>query len=188
MPRPVTVPIVLLLAGLAAVAPAIAGGDRVEQKRSAIDEMAVSTLERLFHQNPETGELYDASVAYAVFDNVKVAVLLSGGGGVGVAVDRESRVRTYMKMGTAGIGLGLGGQSYQVVFFFETEEAYRRFVDKGWQADAAANAAAGSRGFNRDNPFTEGVAVFQLTNKGLLAQADISGTKYWRARKLNRGR
>ena len=34
--------------------------------------------------------------------------------------------------------------------------------------------------------FTGGLAVFQLTNKGLMAQADISGTKYWKAKKLNR--
>ena len=183
--------IVSILAVLAAAfgtAPAAAAGKRVEQKREAIDEMSISTLERLFQESPETGELYDACYGYAVFDNVKVAVLVSGGAGVGVAVNRQDRIRTYMKMGTAGIGLGLGGQSYQVVFFFEDEEAYRRFVVRGWQANIAANAAVGSRGFNRDNPFTDGIAVFQLTNKGLLAQADLSGTKYWKARKLNGGR
>jgi hypothetical protein len=29
------------------------------------------------------------------------------------------------------------------------------------------------------------VAVYQLTNKGLMAHVDISGTKYWKSRKLN---
>jgi hypothetical protein len=30
------------------------------------------------------------------------------------------------------------------------------------------------------------VAIFQLTHKGLMAQADVSGTKYWKHKKLNR--
>ena len=105
---------------------------------------------------------------------------------LGVAVDRVNGAKTYMKMGTAGIGLGAGGQSYQVVFLFESDAAFRRFVAKGWQADAAANAAAGTNGANVDASFSHGLAVFQLTNKGLMANADISGTKYWKNKKLNR--
>jgi len=103
-----------------------------------------------------------------------------------VAVNSATGQRTYMKMGTGGIGLGLGGQSYQIVFFFETQQAFDRFVTKGWQADASANAAAGTKGANETASFSNGVAVFQLTNKGLMAQADVSGTKYWKHKKLNR--
>jgi len=160
--------------------------NRRETKRDAIYAMAVDTLERLFREDPAAGDVYDKAIGWAVFDNLKVAVLVSGGGGVGVAVDRETHERTYMKMGSAGIGFGLGGQSYQVVFFFETEEAFQRFLEKGWSADVAANAVAGGTGINRNTPFADGIAVYQLTNKGLLAQADVSGTKYWRSRKLNR--
>jgi lipid-binding SYLF domain-containing protein len=186
----------LLRAALAAVilvlftVPAAPAGkkdiDEVEVKRQSIDAMALETLETLFAEKPDTRTLYDKAAGYAVFDNFKVALLLSGGGGVGVAVDKSSGARTYMKMGTGGVGLGLGGQSYQVVFFFESAERFHKFVEKGWQADAAANAAAGTIGKNAVSSFTDGLAVFQLTNKGLMAQADVSGTKYWKAKKLNR--
>ena len=158
--------------------------EKVELKRVSIDTMAIGTLERLFAESPQAGKDYDNSVAYAVFDNFKVAVILSGGGGVGVAVDKTTGDRTYMKMGTGGIGLGLGGQSYQVVFMFRTERAYQRFVTKGWQADASANAVAGTTGKNAESTFASDVAVYQITNKGLMAQADVSGTKYWPS-KLN---
>jgi hypothetical protein len=30
------------------------------------------------------------------------------------------------------------------------------------------------------------VAIYQLTQAGLMLQADISGTKYWKYKKLNR--
>ncbi len=159
--------------------------DKVTAKRDAIDTMAQEALQRLMSESDKAAKLYESAVAYAVFDNFKVAVGISGGGGVGVAVDKADDERTYMKMGTGGIGLGLGGQSYQVVFLFENDQAFRNFVDRGWQADASANAVAGTTGKNVDATFTHGLAVFQLTNKGLMAQADISGTKYWKHKKLN---
>jgi lipid-binding SYLF domain-containing protein len=159
--------------------------DRVSQKRQAVDEMAGMTMDRLLAQSPQAQRLLDKSIGYAVFDNFKLALLVSGGGGIGVAVERSSRERTYMKMGTAGIGLGLGGQSYSVVFLFEDAETFRSFVDRGWHADATATAALWTKGASADASFSHGLAVYQLTNKGLMAHLDISGTKYWKHKKLN---
>ena len=73
----------------------------------------------------------------------------SGGGGNGVAVNKSSGDRTYMKMGTGGIGFGLGGQKYQVIFLFQDEKTFHNFVEKGWKADASAQAAAGTDGAPR---------------------------------------
>jgi lipid-binding SYLF domain-containing protein len=159
--------------------------DKRQMKRKSIDTMASQTLERLFQENPEAKELYDRASGYAVFDNLRVTFLVTGGGGVGVAVDRATGERTYMKMGTGGLALGIGGQSYQVVFFFQTDDVLDGFVNKGWHADASATAAAGTAGANAPTTFRNGIAIYQLTNKGLMAQADISGTKYWKSKKLN---
>jgi lipid-binding SYLF domain-containing protein len=188
--RMVLVTMTLLLAGT----PAVLGAEeadldpavKAQLKRESIDEMARTALERLVSENDRARELYDSAAGYAVFDSFKAAFLLSGGGGVGVAADKSDGTRTYMKMGTAGVGLGIGGQSYQVIFLFDNDDALNRFVNKGWKADAAANAVAGTTGKNVDASFSNGLAVFQLTNKGLMAQADISGTKYWKHKKLNR--
>ncbi len=160
--------------------------DKKAAKRDAIDQMARETLQRLLSENAAANELADHASGFAVFDSFKAALLISGGGGIGVAVNSSTGQRTYMKMGTAGIGIGLGGQSYQIVFFFETQAAFNRFVTKGWHADANANAAAGTKGANETASFNDGVAIFQLTHKGLMAQADVSGTKYWKSKKLNR--
>jgi lipid-binding SYLF domain-containing protein len=47
-------------------------------------------------------------------------------------------------MGVVGVGLGLGAKKYQVVFLFQDEKTFTNFVEKGWQADATAQAAAGA--------------------------------------------
>ena len=155
-------------------------------KRAKIDEMAAESIKELLAKSEKANVLFNKSYGYAVFDNLKFAFVLSGGGGVGVARNRDTGEKIYMKMGTAGIGLGLGGQKYQVIFLLQDKMTYDSFVDKGWEAGGNANAVAGPVGANAPATFINGMAVYQLTEGGLMRQADIAGTKYWKYKKLNR--
>ncbi len=157
----------------------------IAAKRAEIDAMAKETLQALFEESSEAKHLYEQSYAYGVFSNLKASLFLTVGGGQGVIVKKASGQRTYMKMGMGGINIGLGVQKYQVVFLFETKTAYADFVKYGWQADVSANAVAGVEGANVGTTFRHGLAIFQLTDVGLMLQADISGTKYWENKKLN---
>lgn len=156
-----------------------------ESKRLKIDETAAEALDRLFSEDATAKDLYDKAYGWAVFDNLKIALGVSGGGGNGVAVEMASAERTYMRMGTVGVGIGLGGNKYQVVFLFQDEATYRQFVDQGWQADAGATAAAGKDSAEGKTNFSNGLAIYQLTEKGLMLHADIAGTKYWKNEALN---
>jgi lipid-binding SYLF domain-containing protein len=156
-----------------------------ESKRMKLDETAEAALQALFAENPKAKELYDGSYGWAVFDNLKLALGFSGGGGNGVAAVKETNQKTYMKMGTAGVGLGLGANKYQVIFLFQDSQTYDNFVNKGWQADAGATASAGTNAAEVKTGFVNGIAIYQMTEKGLMANADIAGTKYWKNDKLN---
>jgi len=157
-----------------------------ESKRMKIDETAREALDTLFASNPKAKDLFEMSFGWAVFDNLKLAFGFSGGGGNGVAMVGIGGEKTYMKMGTAGIGVGLGVNKYQVVFLFQDSQTFRNFVEKGWQADATASAVAGQTGAEAKTDFSNGLAIYQITDKGLMALADIAGTKYWKNKKLNR--
>ena len=157
-----------------------------ESKRMKIDETAQETLNTLFASSPKAENLYEISYGWAVFDNLKLAFGFSGGGGNGVAKVRESGEKTYMQMGTAGIGIGLGINKYQVVFLFQDSQTFRNFVETGWQADATASAVAGQTGAEAKTDFSNGLAIYQITDTGLMAHADIAGTKYWKNNKLNK--
>jgi lipid-binding SYLF domain-containing protein len=154
-------------------------------KRAKIDEVADETLKRLFAENEYARALFDESMGWAVFDNTKVAFGISGGGGRGVAVEKSSGRRAYMKMGTGGVGLGLGVNKYQVIFFFQDETTAKSFIENGWQADAGATAAAGKEAADAKTNFVNGLAIYQLTEKGLMLNADVAGTKYWLDDELN---
>lgn len=156
-----------------------------DAKRAKIDETAQQALDELFTKSVKAETLFEKAYGWAVFDNLKLALIVSGGGGNGVAVDKDTGDRTYMKMGTAGIGLGLGGQTYQVIMFFQDRGTFVNFVENGWQADAGVTAAAGTEGVNPSVGFVNGLAIFKITGTGLMANADVAGTKYWKNKKLN---
>jgi lipid-binding SYLF domain-containing protein len=159
--------------------------DKTAEKRAKIDAMADEALKTLFAANEGAKSLSKGAYGYAVFDNLKIAVGISGGGGSGVAVANDGSERTYMKMGTGGVGLGLGGQQYQVIFLFQTEKVFRSFVDSGWKAETGAQAAAGTAGASAETTFHNGLAIYKMNEAGLMASADVSGTKYWKNKKLN---
>jgi len=154
-------------------------------KRAKIDETADKTKDDILAANAKAKELYKDAYGWAAFDNLKIAFGFSGGGGNGVAVDRKTGKRTYMQMGTAGIGLSLGAKKYQVLFLFQDKTTFDNFVEKGWQADASAGAQAGGEGVGAQTGFVNGIAVYQVSDKGLMATADLAGTKYEKNDKLN---
>jgi hypothetical protein len=146
--------ITLCVVTLALVAPGTAFADeeksskelKLDSQRAKINEVAQETLQKLFAENSKAKALYDEAIGWAVFDNTKVAVGISGGGGNGVAVSN---------------------------------------IDKGWQADAGATASAGKNAAEVKTNFVNGLAIYQLTDKGLMLNADIAGTKYKLNDKLN---
>ena len=157
-----------------------------QAKQAKIDAVAKESLDEVLKGSKGSKQLYDNSYGWAAFDNLKIAWGFSGGGGNGVAVNKKTGARTYMKVGTVGVGLGLGAQKYQVIFLFQDEKTFTNFVDKGWQADATAQATAGTAGVGGQTGFVNGIAIYQITDKGLMASADIAGTKYWKNKKLNK--
>ena len=156
-----------------------------DSQRAKINEVAKETHDQLFNEHPKAKGLYDDAVGWAVFDNTKVAFGISGGGGTGVAVSKTSGKHVYMKMGTGGIGFGIGVNKFQVVFLFQDEKTLQNFVEKGWQADAGATATAAKEAAEVKTNFVNGLAIYQHTEKGLMLNADLSGTKYWLHDKLN---
>lgn len=177
--------LILSIALLSLVACASSNPQKIADKRAEIDAMAAATLKGLFKESSGAKRLYDESYAYAVFSNVKISIIITGGGGSGVAVTKATGEKSYMNMGLGGLNLGLGAHKYQVVFLFETKKVFQDFVEYGWTADASASAVAGVKGVNAGTTFNHGMAIYPITDVGLMLTADITGTKYWKSKKLN---
>ena len=165
-------------------------GDTPAAQRAEVQKMRTETLAALYKAQPKARHAIRGAVGYGVFSNVGVHVIfLSGGNGWGVVRDNASGKDVYMRMVTGGLGLGLGVKDFRGVFVFTDRGALKRFVDKGWDASAQADAAAkaGRKGgaFAGAVDVAPGIKLYQLTESGLALQATVQGTKYWKDDELN---
>jgi lipid-binding SYLF domain-containing protein len=161
-----------------------------EEKRRAILSMKDRTLEKLFKTNPEAKAEVERSVGYAVFDVTGVNIIMFVGvKGKGVAVENSSNKIIYMQMARAGTGPGLGYKEYQLVLVFKNKKMFDEFTTIGFDAGASADATMKVGGAGVDaatavsfNPY---IKVYQITEKGLLLQANWGGTKFLKDSELN---
>jgi lipid-binding SYLF domain-containing protein len=156
------------------------------ERRQEILDMSEATIDDL--RDDESFEaLLDDAYGHAVFDTTKGGFIVTGAGGTGVAMRKNGSNPVYMHMGAGGVGLGAGLENYKLVVLFENEDVYKRFIDGAWTAGASAQAAAGRDGAAIVAKFVNGVAVYHLTDKGVIAQADVTGVKFWPSDRLNPG-
>ncbi len=59
------------------------------------------------------------------------------------------------------------------------------FVNKGWQGQGSANATAGKEQVGAQTGFVNGLATYQIGSTGLMANVDLSGSKYFKDKDLN---
>lgn len=150
-----------------------------EEARLALDTMSDTALVRLFNEQPSAKLLFDNAYGYAVFDSRQFSLLLHTNQGAGVAVNRQTGKRTYMKMFGAGLAAGLGGKFYQQVILFEDKKTFDGFVQDGWEATSEMGVVAGTESAELSAKYNGGMAIYQIDEKGLLLDANISGSKYW---------
>jgi lipid-binding SYLF domain-containing protein len=166
-------------------------GDSPDKKKEKTRKMAASTLKDLYKKQPKAQEEIQKSAGYAVFNNMGANLfLLSTARGAGIAFKTKTNQETFMKMISAGAGLGLGVKDYRVIFVFETDKAFKEFLDSGWSGSAQADAAAkaGDKGAAESGALevAPDVWVYQITKNGLALQATLQGTKYYKDDDLNK--
>lgn len=159
--------------------------DKVAKERADIDEHTEEALAEFFDTVEGGQALFDKAAGYAVFRVTKAGLGVSGAGGQGVAINKGNGSRVYMNMGAAGAGLTFGASRYDIVILFETAAKFSAFTTGGWDSSATAEAAAGTESAGAGTTFFEGVAYFQVGNRGLMASADVTGTRFWVSEDLN---
>lgn len=189
----------LSLAAIVMLAGCSAQGDTASQQRAIIQKMRSETLNKLYALQPEARSDIQHAKGYAVFANNSSKILLFGfGSGYGVVRNKATGKDTYMKMAQGGAGLGMGIKQQRTVLVFHDKAALETFIRQGYMVGADANAAAkyDDKGIAPIAASTSGVAsdtaslpskvnVYDLTEKGLAAQAMINGYKYWPDAALN---
>jgi len=179
-----------LLGALAVMALAV--DPQIEKKQQDIRTMAQSTLQRLYKAQPKAKAAVEGAAGYAVFSNMGVKILVAGSGnGKGVAVNNKTKRETYMKMLELQAGFGMGVKKFSVIFVFDNDRVFNSFVNSGWQFGGQTTAAAttGNKGAALAGAVSvsDGVWMYQMTDKGLALEITAKSTKYYKDDDLNRG-
>ena len=159
---------------------------KMEKQKAEMRTRADEALQKLFKEVAGSKQLYDKAAGYAVISVTKAGFFVSGSGGSGVAVDKAAKQTTYMKMGSAGAGFSFGAEQFDTVFLFQTKDRLKEFVSGGWDSAAAAKATAGKGSAGVASDFFDDQIIYTLSDKGLMASADVSGTKFWADEDLNK--
>ena len=154
---------------------------------------------KVFRNAGESGKFFKNSYAYAVFPTI-------GKGAVGIGAAHGSG-RAYVggkyvgdtSMTQVSIGLQLGGQAFREIIFFQNKAAFTAFTSGNFEFGAQASAvaitagasaqagttgtAAGASGTENKastakGAYEKGVAVFTVTEGGLMYEASIGGQKF----------
>ncbi len=163
---------------------------KIEKKQKDIRDMAHDTLQRLYKADPKAESAVERRAGYAVFSNLGIKILVAGSGnGKGIAVDNKTKREIFMKMLEVQAGLGMGVKKFSVVFVFDNEKAFNSFVNSGWQFGGQATAAVknGDKGSSMEGAasVSDGVWMYQLTDKGLALEITAKSTKYYKDDDLN---
>ena len=164
--------------------------EQKEKKIADTRKMRDAALARLYKEKPEAQDEIAKAVGYAVFDASQINVILFvGASGRGVLVENKSKQETFMTMKRAGTGPGVGYKSFHTVIVFKSRALFDQFRTVGADVSAGGDAAAklGSKGGSLDGTisFNPELSVYQMTDSGLLLQANWGGVAYLPDSQLN---
>jgi lipid-binding SYLF domain-containing protein len=170
----------LRIAGLVAIV-AIAGlmPVRAWQAQADKDAKAVAdTIDQFKKSDEVLVKWFSGAYGYVVFPTIG-----KGGAGIGAASGDGRVFEKGAYIGDARvtqvtIGAQLGGQTFSEVIFFETKDPLDRFKQDKFEWAAGLSAVAAAEGKSKDAKYTQGVAVFTLAKKGLMAEASVGGQKF----------
>lgn len=137
-----------------------------------------TAVDRAKAEDPGLSRFFNGAAGYAVFPTVgKAAIGVGGAYGRGQLFE-DGVLAGYCTLTQASVGLALGGQAYTELIFFETDVALNKFKSGNFAFAAQASAVALKSGASANAKYADGVAVFTMTEEGLMFEASIGGQKF----------
>jgi lipid-binding SYLF domain-containing protein len=147
-----------------------------------VDGSVDVAIERFYKQVKGAEEYVKASKGMLVMPNVvKGAFILGGEYGEG-ALRIGGKSVDYYNTISGSIGFQIGGQKKDIILFFMTDEALKKFrASKGWEAGVDGNVALITVGGGERADTTtskDPVVGFVFDAKGLIADISLKGAKF----------
>jgi lipid-binding SYLF domain-containing protein len=163
---------VLLTAGGCSISP-----EKPEDKAvlSAETDEAIAVMKA---KDPSIQRFFDRSYGYAVLPKVFKGALLVGGAYGRGQVYEKGKMAGYCNMSQASLGFSLGGEFFREIIFFRDKEDLDAFRTGEFTFSAQVTGVALSAGVAAKADYKAGMAVFIMTDTGLMVDASLGGQKF----------
>jgi lipid-binding SYLF domain-containing protein len=121
------------------------------------------------------GEQIDASAGFIIFPDVSQwGILLAGGTfGRGAVCAPDGTQTGWAALNTGSLGLQAGVQGFRMLIVLENEQTLASFKANRWSGNMSGVAVAGTSGRSERQPFSNGVAIYEGANNGLMAGVQV---------------
>lgn len=127
---------------------------------------------------PHLTVYFEKAYGYAVFPTItKGGIGIGAAHGTGEVYEKDEFIGTA-SMTQVTIGLQFGGQKYSEIVFFKDKETLDDFKKGNFKPGAQASAIASTSGASADADYDHGVAIFTLSESGLMFEATVGGQKF----------
>ncbi len=176
----------LLVASVVTLNPGCATAPKVQDQATVVADSRSAT--RWFKSNVGgLGAQLDDSAGFISYPGIGQYGTLIGGGkfGRGVVYDSNRRQVGWAYINTVSAGLQVGVQGYKMLVVFEDAATMRRFQENKLTGNVGATVVVIGAGAAGAASFTDGVAVYQGGQTGLMAGASV-GLDYMRFEAVGR--
>lgn len=139
---------------------------------------AAAAIEKFRASRPGVEAYFDQAYGFAVLPSVTRAGIGFGGAyGRGLVIEQDQLVGTtgYWQFTS---GIQAGAKNFIMLIFLRDAEAMSAFKERRLQFMGQAGVALATTGADATPTYNEGVAVFTLTNLGLMGELTVSGAKF----------
>jgi lipid-binding SYLF domain-containing protein len=123
-------------------------------------------------------KFFNRSYGYAVLPKVFKGALVAGGAYGKGEVYEEGTMIGYCDMTQASLGFSFGGEFFREIVFFRDKEDLDKFKTGQYTFSAQVTGVALSAGVAAKKDYKAGMAVFIMTDAGLMVDASLGGQKF----------
>jgi lipid-binding SYLF domain-containing protein len=163
---------VLLVMGACSTVPKTAESKAVQSAE------VIETISIFKAKDPGIERFFDKSYAYAVLPKVlKGGFWVGGAHGQGEVFEGDGMIG-YCSMSQATLGFSFGGEYFREILFFRDKEDLDRFKVGDYTLSAQVTGVALNAGAAAKADYESGMAVFVMTDVGLMVDASLGGQKF----------
>lgn len=149
-----------------------------EHKKSMLNGEVDLALSEFKSRSPSVKVYVADAYGYAVFPKIiKGAFWVGGAFGRGQVYEKSQMVG-FSSISQATFGLSFGGEFFRELIFFRDRATLERFKTSNFVFSAQATAVVAEAGIGAKTDYKDGMAVFIITEAGLMVDASIGGQKF----------